>query len=153
MQLREKQKMRQVYRVLEGPFRAYVDEAQRRRGVTGDNLLQLLEMRLDNVAFRLGFATSRAQSRQLVNHGHFTVNGRSVDIPSYQVRPGDTITVAEGSRRLSVIQDALSGNGSRVPSWLSLDSHQFSGKVLIAPRRDEVDTQVKEQIIIEFYSR
>lgn len=153
MQLREKQKMRQVYRVLEGPFRAYVDEAQRRRGVTGDNLLQLLEMRLDNVVFRLGFATSRAQARQLVNHGHFGVNGRRVDIPSYQVRPGDVVTVLEGSRRSSVIQESLAGAGARVPSWLSIDPNQFSGKVLSAPQRDEVDTQVKEQIIIEFYSR
>lgn len=153
MQLREKQKMRQVYRVLEGPFRSYVDEAQRRRGVTGDNLLQLLEMRLDNTVFRLGFATSRAQARQLVNHGHFTVNGRSVDIPSYQVRPGDVIQVAEGSRRSTVIQDAMAGAGHRVPTWLSLDANQFTGKVLSAPRREEVDTQVKEQIIIEFYSR
>jgi len=153
MQLREKQKMRQVYRVLEGPFRAYVDEAQRRRGVTGDNLLQLLEMRLDNTVFRLGFASSRAQARQLVNHGHFHVNGRSVDIPSYQVRAGDTITVVEGSRRCSTIQESLAGAGGRTPSWLSIDANQFSGKVLTAPRRDEVDTQVKEQIIIEFYSR
>ena len=99
-QLREKQKMRQVYRVLEGPFRAYVAEASRRRGVTGENLLQLLEMRLDNCVFRLGFAASRAQARQLVNHGHFLINGKSVDIPSYQVRPGHVITVAEGSRRI-----------------------------------------------------
>ena len=153
MQLREKQKMRQMYRVLEGPFRSYVSEATRRRGVTGENLLQLLEMRLDNVAFRLGFAASRAQARQIVSHGHLQVNGKSVDIPSYQVRPGDVISVAEGSRRLNVIQDALGGAGSRVPAWLSLDAHQFSGKVLTAPRRDEVDCQVKEQIIIEFYSR
>lgn len=153
MQLREKQKMRQVYRVLEGPFRAYVDEAQRRRGVTGENLLQLLEMRLDNTVFRLGFASSRAQARQLVNHGHFLVNGRRVDIPSYQVRPGDTIVVAEGSRRTSTIHESLAGAGGRTPSWLSLDANQFTGKVLSAPRRDEVDTQVKEQIIIEFYSR
>ena len=152
-QLREKQKMRQIYRVLEGPFRAYVDEAQRRRGVTGENLLQLLEMRLDNIAYRLGFVTSRAQGRQFVNHGHFLVNGRSVDIPSYQVRPGDVITVAEASRRNTMIQDALAGLAARVPSWLSLDPHQFSGKVLSAPRRDEVDTQVEEHTIIEFYSR
>lgn len=152
-QLREKQKMRQMYRVLEGPFRAYVAEASRRRGVTGENLLQLLEMRLDNVVFRLGFSTSRAQARQLVSHGHLLVNGKSVDIPSYQVRPGDTITIAEGSRRMNVIQDALSGVGSRIPTWLSLDAHQFTGKIVAAPRRDEVDSQVQEQVIIEFYSR
>lgn len=153
MQLREKQKMRQMYRVLEGPFRAYVSEATRRRGVTGENLLQLLEMRLDNVVFRLGFSASRAQARQLVSHGHLLVNGKPVDIPSYQVRAGDTISIAEGSRRLNIVQDALGGIGSRVPAWLSLDAHQFTGKVLTAPRRDEVDCQVQEQIIIEFYSR
>lgn len=152
-QLREKQKMKQVYRVLEGPFRLYIAEASRRRGVTGENLLQLLEMRLDNVVFRLGFAASRAQARQLVNHGHFQVNGRQVDIPSYQTRPGDVITVAEGSRRIPVIQESLAGGGGKAPTWLSLDAHQFTGKVLSAPRRDEVDTQVQEQVIIEFYSR
>ena len=153
LQLREKQKMRQMYRVLEGSFRRYVSEATRRRGVTGENLLQLLEMRLDNVTFRLGFAASRAQARQLVSHGHLQVNGKPVDIPSYQVRPGDVISIAEGSRRMNIVQGALSGAGSRVPAWLSLDAHQFAGKVLTAPRRDEVDCQVKEQIIIEFYSR
>lgn len=153
MQLREKQKMRQTYRVLEGPFRSYVDEATRRKGVTGENLLQLLEMRLDNVVYRLGFASSRAQARQLVNHGHFHVNGRRVDIPSYQTRPGDTISVEEGSRRIPVIQDAIASAGARTAGWLSVNAAAFEGKVLVAPRRDEVDTQVKEQIIIEFYSR
>jgi small subunit ribosomal protein S4 len=152
-QLREKQKMRQVYRVLEGPFRSYIAEATRRRGVTGENLLQLLELRLDNVVFRLGFAASRAQARQLVNHGHFLVNGRRVDIPSYQLRPGQTITVAEGSRRISTIQDALAGRGNKTPEWLSLDANQFTGSVLAAPRRDQVDTTVNEATIIEFYSR
>jgi small subunit ribosomal protein S4 len=153
MQLREKQKMRQVYRVLEGPFRAYVSEATRRRGVTGENLLQLLEMRLDNVVYRLGFSSSRAQGRQLVNHGHFLVNGRRVDIPSYQVRPGDVIVVAEGSRRISMIQDAIAGAGARTPTWLTVDPNQFTGRILSAPRRDEVDTDVHENTIIEFYSR
>lgn len=153
LQLREKQKMRQTYRVLEGPFRAYVSEATRRRGVTGENLLQLLEMRLDNVVYRLGYAQSRAQGRQLVNHGHFLVNGRRVDIPSYQVRPNDVITVAEGSRRVPVIQDAIAGAGARTPTWLTADHNQFTGRVLAAPRRDEVDTQIHENTIIEFYSR
>jgi small subunit ribosomal protein S4 len=153
MQLREKQKMRQIYRVLEGPFHAYVNEAARRKGVTGENLLQLLETRLDNVVYRLGFAASRAQARQLVNHGHFLVNGKPVDIPSYQVRPGYTITVAEGSRRIPVIQESLAGVGTRVPAWLSLNPNAFEGKILAAPRRDEVDTDVKENTIIEFYSR
>ena len=153
MQLREKQKLRQTYRVLEGPFRDYVGEATRRRGVTGENLIQLLEMRLDNVIYRLGFGTSRAQARQLVNHGHFTVNGRRVDIPSYQVRACDVITVHEDSRRMSTIQEAIAGAGNRTPAWLSMDAHQFTGRVLSAPRRDEVDTQIHENTIIEFYSR
>jgi small subunit ribosomal protein S4 len=153
MQLREKQKMRQMYRVLEGPFRSYVAEATRRKGVTGENLLQLLEMRLDNVVYRLGFAASRAQGRQLVNHGHFLVNGKPVDIPSYQVRPNDVIMVVEAGRRIPVIQDAIAGAGNRTPSWLTADTAQFSGKVIAAPRRDEVDSDVAEQIIIEFYSR
>ena len=151
-QLREKQKMRQMYRVLEGPFRSYVAEATRRHGVTGENLLQLLEMRLDNVVYRLGFAASRAQARQLVNHGHFLVNGKPVDIPSYQTRPGETITVVEDSRRIPVIQAAM-GSASRIPGWLSVDNNQFTGKVIVAPKREEVDSDVQEQIIIEFYSR
>jgi small subunit ribosomal protein S4 len=153
MQLREKQKMRQMYRVLEGPFRSYVSEATRRKGVTGENLLQLLEMRLDNVVYRLGFAASRAQGRQLVNHGHFLVNGKPVDIPSYQVRPNDVISVVEAARRIPVIQDAIASAGNRTPSWLAANTAQFSGKVIAAPRRDEVDSDVSEQIIIEFYSR
>nr|CAA9283829.1 SSU ribosomal protein S4p (S9e) @ SSU ribosomal protein S4p (S9e), zinc-dependent [uncultured Armatimonadetes bacterium] len=153
LQLREKQKMRQMYRVLEGPFRTYVDEATRRRGVTGENLLQLLELRLDNVVYRLGFASSRAQARQLVNHGHFQVNGRAVDIPSYQTRPGDTVRVAEGSRKVDPIQNALASVGNRIPGWLSLNANAFEGKVIVAPRRDEIDSDVQEQIIIEFYSR
>ncbi len=153
MQLREKQKMRQMYRVLEGPFRSYVSEATRRKGVTGENLLQLLEMRLDNVVYRLGFAASRAQGRQLVNHGHFLVNGKPVDIPSYQVRANDVISVVEAARKIPVIQDAIASAGNRTPSWLAANTAQFSGKVIAAPRRDEVDSDVSEQIIIEFYSR
>jgi small subunit ribosomal protein S4 len=153
MQLREKQKMRQIYRVLEGPFRSYVDEATRRKGVSGENLLQLLEMRLDNAVYRLGFAASRAQARQLVNHGHFQVNGRRVDIPSYQVRPGDVVRVAEDARKMEPIQTALAGAGNRTPAWLSLNPSAFEGKILSAPRRDEVDSDVQEQVIIEFYSR
>jgi small subunit ribosomal protein S4 len=153
MQLREKQKMRQMYRVLEGPFRTYVGEATRRRGVTGENLLQLLEMRLDNTVYRLGFAGSRAQGRHLVNHGHFLVNGKPVDIPSYQVRPGDTVTVVEGARRFAPIVDAIASAGNRTPAWLTVNYAAFEGRVLSAPRREEVDSSVKEQIIIEFYSR
>ncbi|MDX1931395.1 MAG: 30S ribosomal protein S4 [Capsulimonadales bacterium] len=153
MQLREKQKMRQVYRVLEGPFRTYVEEATRRKGVTGENLMQLLEMRLDNVVYRLGFASSRAQARQLVNHGHFLVNGKPVDIPSYQVRPNDVITVTENSRRITTIQESLGGGSGKAPAWLTVNPSAFEGRVLSAPRREEVDTQIKENTIIEFYSR
>lgn len=151
-QLREKQKMRQMYRVLEGPFRTYVAEATRRRGVTGANLLQLLEMRFDNVVYRLGFASSRAQARQLVNHGHFLINGKPVDIPSYQTRAGETISVVEASRRVPAIQQAM-GSASRIPTWLTADYNQFFGKVVAAPNRDEIDSEVQEQVIIEFYSR
>ena len=153
LQLREKQKMRQMYRVLEGPFRTMVDEAQRRRGVSGENLLQLLELRLDNVCYRLGFAASRAQARQIVNHGHIEVNGRRVDIPSYSTRPGDVVRVGEGSRRMDVIQNALAGVGNRIPGWLAANPNAFEGKVVAAPRREEIDSDVHEQIIIEFYSR
>jgi small subunit ribosomal protein S4 len=153
MQLREKQKMRQIYRVLEGPFRGYVDEATRRRGVTGENLLQLLEMRLDNVVYRMGFAQSRAQARQLVNHGHFLVNGKPVDIPSYQTKPGNTVTVAESARRIPQIQDAIASSGNRAPTWLSVNANAFEGRIVSAPRREEVDTDVHENTIIEFYSR
>jgi small subunit ribosomal protein S4 len=153
MQLREKQKLRQMYRVLEGPFRGYVDEATRRKGVTGENLLQLLEMRLDNVIFRLGFANSRAQARQIVNHGHVLVNGKPVDIPSYQVRPGYVVAIAEAARRMNIIQEAIASHGVRTPAWLSVNSSAFEGKVVSAPRRDEVDTRIHESTIIEFYSR
>jgi small subunit ribosomal protein S4 len=134
-------------------FRTMVDEAQRRRGVSGENLLQLLELRLDNVCYRLGFAASRAQARQIVNHGHIEVNGRRVDIPSYQTRPGDVVRVVEGSRRMDVIQNALAGVGTRVPAWLTLNPNAFEGRIVSAPRRDEIDSDVHEQIIIEFYSR
>jgi len=153
LQLREKQKMRQIYRVLEGPFRTMVGEATRRRGVSGENLLQLLEMRLDNVVYRLGFAASRAQARQIVNHGHIEVNGKRVDIPSYRVRPGETIRVAEGARRMELVQNALAGAGNRAPGWLTLNPSAFEGRIVSAPRREEIDSDVHEQIIIEFYSR
>lgn len=152
MQLREKQKLRQIYRVLEGPFRGYVDEATRRKGVTGENLLQLLEMRLDNIIYRMGFSNSRAQARQIVNHGHILVNGHPVDIPSYQVRPGYVITIAEPARRMNIIQEALAAHG-RTPEWLSVNPSAFEGKIIAAPRRDEVDTKIQEHTIIEFYSR
>ncbi len=154
VQLREKQKVKRIYRVLERQFRTYFKEAVRRKGVTGEILLQLLETRLDNAVFRMGFGMSRRQARQLVNHAHFTVNGRKVNIPSYQVRPGDVIAVAEGSKKAGAIVDALATTGGRrVPEWLTLDIGAMMGKVVAVPTRDQIDTQVNEALIVEFYSR
>ena len=153
-QLREKQKMRRIYRVQERQFRAYMQEALRRRGVTGEVLVQLLELRLDNVIHRMGFAASRAQSRELVAHGHFTVNGRKVNTASYKVRPGDVIGVKEGSRNIVPIVSSIEAtSGSRIPSWLEVNQDKREGRVLHVPARDEVDTQVDETLIVEFYSR
>ncbi len=152
-QLREKQKTKRFYRVLEKPFRNYLAEAERRRGVTGENLLQLLELRLDNVIYRLNLAASRAQARQNVSHGHFTVNGRRVNIPSYIVKIGDTIGVHETSRKLPPMIASLQGMGRRIPEWMTFDAGQLSGRILSAPTRDQIDTTVQEQLIIEFYSR
>jgi small subunit ribosomal protein S4 len=154
VQLREKQKMRRIYGVREGQFRNYMKEAVRRKGVTGENLLQLLEMRLDNVVYRLGLASSRVQARQFVNHGHIIVNGRRVDIPSYIVRPNDTIEVAEGVRTMAPLQAAIEAAGGRgIPAWLRFDANKMAGSVLSAPVRDEIDTDVQESLIVEFYSR
>jgi len=154
VQLREKQKMRRIYGVRERQFRTYLRKAMRKRGVTGETLLQLLEIRLDNVVYRLGFAVSRAQARELVSHGHFLVNGRKVNTPSYQVKPGDLVEVKEASKDLPPIVSALEVTaGSRVPSWLELDAEKRQGKVLHVPTRDEIDTQVDETLIVEFYSR
>jgi small subunit ribosomal protein S4 len=153
-QLREKQKLKRIYRVLERQFRNYFAEATRRKGVTGATLLQLLEQRLDNVVFRLGFALSRRQARQLVNHGHFTVNGKRVNIPSYQTKPGDVIAVAEKSRDAGAITEAArTAAGRRTPVWLSVDANQMTGQVLTLPTRDQIDTQVEEALVVEFYSR
>jgi small subunit ribosomal protein S4 len=153
IQLREKQKMKRYYRVLEKPFRNTLKEAERRRGVSGENLLALLELRLDNVVYRLNLSASRAQSRQLVAHGHFAVNGARVDIPSYIVKPGDSISVLEGSRKIVPILESLRGTGKRIPDWLSLDPASFSAKILAVPSREQIDAPVQEQLIVEFYSR
>lgn len=154
IQLREKQKLKRIYRVLERQFRAYFKEAIRRKGVTGEVLLQQLELRLDNVVFRLGMGLSRRQARQLVNHAHFLVNGKKVNIPSYQVRPGDVISVAEGSKQAGAIVEALaSSGGRRAPEWLVLDQAAMSGRVAAVPTREQIDTQVNEALIVEFYSR
>ena len=152
LQLREKQKARRYYGLLEKQFRVYYDRAARRSGVTGENLLRLLEMRLDNVVTRLGFAASRRQARQLIRHGHLLVNGRRVDIPSYQVRPDDVITVKTSSAAEPLIRAATDLVAS-VPPWLQADYDGLSGKILRAPERTEIDTPVKEQLIVEHYSK
>jgi small subunit ribosomal protein S4 len=154
IQLREKQKARRIYGVLERQFRRYYADAARRSGVTGAVLLQYLETRLDNVVYRLGFASSRKQARQLIDHGHFTVNGRKVSVPSFQVKPGDKIAVAAGSRTGVYFADLEKElKSARTPSWLSVDPRQLSGSVLNLPARDQIDSPLKEQLIIEFYSR
>ena len=154
VQLREKQKLRRMYRVLETPFRNYLREAQNRPGVTGENLLQLLEIRFDNVIYRLGLAPSRAMARQLVTHRHFTINGNRVNIPSYLVKPGDVIGVHETMNKSGAIKEARERiHKSRLPIWLDFNNSTFQGKVLALPSRDQIDTQIREQLIIEFYSR
>jgi small subunit ribosomal protein S4 len=152
LQLREKQKARRFYGVLEKQFRNYYDKASRQPGVTGENLLRLLEMRLDNVLVRLGFAASRRQARQLVRHGHWSVNGRRVNIPSYQVRDGDVIAVKSGSGAETAIRDATELTSS-VPAWLQADHDSLTAKVLRLPERDEIVTPVQEQLIVELYSK
>jgi small subunit ribosomal protein S4 len=152
LQLREKQKARRYYGLLERQFRNYYSKAAQRSGVTGENLLRMLEMRLDNVIYRLGFAASRAQARQLVRHGHFRVNGRRVNIPSYQVKPDDIVTVAESSTAQPVIRDATDLTASVSP-WLQADHEGLTGKVLRWPTREDIDTPVQEQLIVELYSK
>jgi small subunit ribosomal protein S4 len=152
VQLREKQKARRYYGVLEKQFRSYYEKATRGSGITGENLLRLLETRLDNVVYRLGFASSRAQGRQLVRHGHFTVNGRRVNIPSYQVRPDDVIAMKASSAGEGVIRDATDLTAS-VAGWLQADHDNLTGKVLRLPDREEIDTPVQEQLIVELYSK
>lgn len=152
IQLREKQKIKRIYRVSETQFRNYYDESVRRRGVTGEVLLELLEGRLDNVVYRMGFAESRNQARQLVNHAHFTVNGRKVNIPSYGVRAGDVIAVRPKSKTIPTILTAVA-NARRRPEWVEVDAGNLSGKVTALPTRQQIDTQVEEQLVVEFYSR
>jgi len=151
-QLREKQRARRYYQLLERQFRNYYQTASRQPGVTGENLLRLLERRLDNVLVRLGFAASRRQARQLVRHGHFLLNGRSVNIPSYQVRPGDVVSVKEGSSSAQVIRDATELTAT-VPPWLQADYDSLTAKVLRLPEREEISVPVQEQLIVELYSK
>jgi len=154
VQLREKQKMRRIYGLRERQFRTYLHEAMRRRGVTGETLLQLVELRLDNVVYRLGLASSRAQARELVSHAHFTVNGRKVNTASYLLRQGDVVEVKDTSKALQPIVNALEVTaGGRVPVWLGLEAEKRIGNVLRLPTRDDIDTQVDETLIVEFYSR
>lgn len=154
LQLREKQKARRMYGVMEKQFRHYFDVAVKRKGVAGENLLILLERRLDNVIFHLGFASSRPESRQLVNHGHFTVNGKKVDIASYSVRVGEVIAVKEGSKSSPRMKQLLENLGSRtVPSWLSLDANTAAGTVVGLPTREDIQIPIQEHLIVEKYSR
>jgi small subunit ribosomal protein S4 len=152
LQLREKQKARRYYGLLEKQFRNYYEKASKQQGITGEVLLRMLELRLDNVVYRLGFAASRSQARQLVRHGHFQVNGRRVNIPSFQVRPDQIISVRPGSSAEQVIRDATDLTASVAP-WLQADHDNLTGKVLRAPERTEIDTPVQEQLIVELYSK
>jgi len=155
LQLREKQKVKRIYGVLEDQFRHYFKWADQKRGVTGHNLLQLLERRLDNVIYRLGFAESRNQARQLVRHGRILVNGRKVDIPSYLVERGDVIEVREKARSIAAIQQAMENLGKRagVPRWLELDAHSFRGSVKEMPAREDITMPIDETLIVELYSK
>ena len=154
VQLREKQKVKRTYGVLENQFRRYFEAADRQKGITGELLLQSLERRLDNVVYRLGFATSRPQARQLVRHGHFTVNGKKVDIPSYPVRSGDTVAVRSDSVQNPTIQHAMEEvKGRGIPEWLAIDAGTLSGKVSQLPTRMQINLPVQEQLIVELYSK
>jgi small subunit ribosomal protein S4 len=154
LQLREKQKAKRMYFTLEGQFREYYEKASKSQGVTGEILLQQLERRLDNVAFRLGFASSRRQARQIVRHGHVEVNGRKVNIPSYQVSVGDEIKIRPNSAKLTVVEGAREfASHQNAPAWLSIDADNLSGKVLSLPKRDEINLPVNEQLIVELYSK
>ena len=153
-QLREKQKVKRIYFILEGQFRNYFERAARMKGITGENLLFLLERRLDNAVYRAGFSTSRRQARQLVNHGHVMVNGRRTDIPSMAVRPGDVLAIREASRTDPVFKDLQTWAKSQsVPRWLQTDPDAFEIRVLQLPSRDQIETQVNDQLIVEHYSR
>ena len=152
IQLREKQKVKKAYGLLEKQFRSYYEEAARVKGVTGETMLFLLEKRLDNVVYRMGIGSSRAQSRQIVNHGHITVNGKSVNIPSYQVKPGDIISVKENKRDNEMFKE-LKGARIVMPKWVEFDTESFVGKILANPERTDVGASFNEQLIVELYSK
>ena len=154
LQLREKQKARRYYGVLEGQFHHYFEMAERKAGITGENLLQILESRLDNVVYRLGFAMSRPEARQLVVHGHFTVNGKKVNIPSYLVSAGDVIAVQQKTTQSEKCTGVAAANANRpVPAWLEVDRENQSGKVVALPSRDQIDLDIQETLIVELYSK
>ena len=154
IQLREKQKVRRFYGVLEGQFSQYFEMAARRKGITGENLLQILETRLDNAVYRLGLGTSRPEARQLVTHGHFTVNGKRVNIPSYLLKVGDVISLANKSRSSEKVKAIVDIAGGKViPKWLEYDAETFTGKVIALPAREDIDLPIKEHLIVELYSK
>lgn len=154
VQLREKQKVRRIYGVLEAQFRSYYAEADRKKGITGENLLQLLECRLDNVAYRMGFGASRTEARQIVRHNSILVNGKRVNIPSYQVRPGDEVQVADASRNQLRIKGALEAAEQRgFPEWISVDVKAFKGTFKAKPQRDELPSTINESLVVELYSK
>lgn len=154
LQLNEKQKVKFIYGVLEKQFRKYYVMATKKQGITGEMLLQILESRLDNVVFRLGLASTRREARQIVNHGHITVNGQKVDIPSYLVKPGDVIAVREKSKNSVRIKEIVETNANRVvPKWLSMDKNTLTGKVITLAARDDIDYEVEEHLIVELYSK
>ena len=154
VQLREKQKVRKIYGLLENQFRSTFERAERKKGVTGEVLLQLLETRLDNVVYRMGFAPNRNSARQLVTHGHFLVNGRKVNIPSYVVRVGDMVELKAASRNIGIVTDNISKMEHRgVPAWLEMDYPGFKGKILQVPTREDIQLTANEQLIVELYSK
>lgn len=154
LQLREKQKVRRVYGILENQFRSYFEKAVTMTGITGENLLVMLERRLDNVVFRMGLATSRPEARQLVRHGHIQVAGKRVNIPSYQVSPGQEVAVRESSKKMVTVQRALDLAGSRtIPAWLTMDRESLKGRIVSLPKRDDVNFPIQEQMIVELYSK
>ncbi|MGB4593805.1 MAG: 30S ribosomal protein S4 [Coriobacteriia bacterium] len=154
LQLREKQKAKRIYGILEKQFRNYYKLASRMSGITGENLLRLLESRLDNVVYRLGFAASRDEARQMVRHGHFLVDGRRVDIPSFRVRPAQVVALAPKAKDLTVVKAAIiSSSKVEIPGWLEVDVEKLQGKVLSLPTREQIDAPVREQLIVELYSK
>jgi small subunit ribosomal protein S4 len=153
IQLREKQKLKFMYGLLERQFRRYYETAAGQRGITGENLLRLLETRLDNVVYRSGLAHTRPQARQLVNHGHFMVNGRKVDIPSYRLGQGDVVTIRQRSRDILPVQHAVDTVDRQVPEWLVVDKGDRSATVSVLPSRHQIDTEIQEQLIVELYSK